>query len=81
MSITAYSAADSLRSMANIRGLSRLRPLRSVFDEGVAQAFRNHPLTELTLVTSRDVSSAALQHLAENRSLRELHLDSAEGIF
>ena len=81
LSITAYSEPDSLLAMAGIRGLRKLWPIRSVFDAHVALAFRDHPLTELTLVSARLVSSAALQHLAENRALRTLDLDSAEAFF
>jgi hypothetical protein len=81
MAITAYMLPGSLLSMANIRGLTELWPIRSVFDEGVARAFHDHPLTELTLVTCLDVSPLALQHIAGNRSLRVLNLDSGQATF
>lgn len=81
MSITAYCSPAGLLAMANIRGLRELWPIRSIFDDRVARAFRDHPVTDLTLVSCRYVTASTLQHIAGNQSLRVLNLDSTDAAF
>ena len=81
ISMQAYFSAGSLLAAAALPTIKRLWPIRSMFDDRVALAFRDHPLQELTLATAQGLSSLGLQYLAANRSLRVLDLDGSQSNF